>query len=133
MSYGPIEIPWLPGPGGCGEIVKFNSEDLENGSPDKGLSEGVGPGDGDWQLFIGSTESVDVLSYVRNSDGFLTAMHDVVPFSESENAYIVRTFNPARNVNQRSWLRIINPNDYAIRVYISGRHDQQVGTGYTGR
>ncbi len=132
LSYGPIEIPWLPGPRGCGEIVKFNSEDLEYGNPDKGLSEGVGTGNGDWQLFIGSPSAVDVLSYARTSDGFLTAMHDVVPFSEDDNSYVVRTFNPGRNVNQRSWLRIINPNDYSIRVYINGQHDQQVGTGYAG-
>ena len=132
LSYGPIEIPWLPGPTGCGEIVKFNSEDLEDGNPDKGLSEGIGPGDGDWQLFIGSPSSVDVLSYVRTSDGFLTAMHDVVPFNESENAYVVRTFNPGRNVNQRSWLRLINPHDHPVHVSVNAQHDQQVGNSDYG-
>ena len=127
-SYGPIEVPWRPGPSGCGEIVNFNSRDLEDGNPEKGVGEGIGAPDvGDWQLFIESTSPVTVASYIRTSDGFLTSMNDVAPWYPERRAYYVSTFNPARNQNQRSRLRIINPNAADIRVQVLAQHDQVVG------
>ena len=125
--YEPIDIPWRPGPSGCGEIVNFNSRDLEDGNPDKGISEGIGPPDvGDWQLFIESPSPVTVASYVRTAGGFLTSMNDVAPWYPERNAYYVSTFNPGRNENQRSKLRIINPNAVDIRVNVLAQHDQLV-------
>ena len=40
-SYGPVMLPI-----DAGEAVHFNSDDLENGNAEKGLSDGVGPGEG---------------------------------------------------------------------------------------
>lgn len=57
----------------------FNSEDLESGNENKGLSGGTGAGDGDWRLALGSDLDIEALAYVRTEDGFLTAMHDTVP------------------------------------------------------
>ena len=130
--YGPVQIPWRSGPHGCGQIVAFNSHDLERGNPDKGLSPGVGRGSGGWQLFIDSTEDVNVSSYVRTGDGFLTSMHDTVPFDEDRNAYVVQTFNPGRNVNQRSALRLVNPNDISVGMSILGQDDHTVGSYDSG-
>ena len=126
--YGPIEIPWRAGPGGCGQVVAFNSDDLEYGNADKGFSVGVGQGVGDWQLFVESSTDVTVQTFVRTSDGFLTAMHDCIPFSEERNAYYVATFNPAKNTDQQSRLRLVNPNEFQIHVNVLGQHDNLVGS-----
>ena len=129
-EFGPIEIPWRPGPRGCGRIVAFNSNDLEQGNADKGLNEGIGSGNGNWQLFIDSSSPVHLMSYIRSADGLLAPMHDTVPFWEDRNAYFVGTLNPGRNTNQRSWLRIINPYPHELTVTISGKDDTLVGSSY---
>ena len=64
---------------GANETVHFNSGDLENGNPAKGLAGATGPGQGRWRLGFASELDIEVLSYVRTADGFLTAMHDVAP------------------------------------------------------
>ena len=58
------------------ETRHFNSEDLENGNAAKGIIAGVGAGMGDWRLEVESTLPLEVLAYVRTTDGFLTSMHD---------------------------------------------------------
>ena len=57
------------------ETRHFNSDDLEFGHAAKGFV-GVGPGSGDWRLAVESELPLEVLTYVRTSDGFLTSMHD---------------------------------------------------------
>ncbi|MCY3857611.1 MAG: hypothetical protein OXG25_01740 [Gammaproteobacteria bacterium] len=98
--------------------VHFDSDDLENGDTDDLLSEGVGSGDGDWRLELTSESDIEVLVYVRTSDGFLTTMHDTVPGAENE--YQVAIFNPASNVDQISRLRLINAGELDASVSITG-------------
>ena len=99
----------------------FNSSDLEDGNPDKGLSGGVGSGEGNWRLLLDSELEFEVLSYIRTGDGFLTAMHDVAP--SVGGAYRVAIFNPARNPHQVSGLRLVNPGDEDAEVTIEGTDD----------
>ena len=106
---------------GAGKTVHFNSEDLERGKASKGLSEGIGAGEGDWRLELTSALDIEVLAYIRTRDGFLTGMHDVVPVSEA--GHWVAIFNPGRNVNQVSRLRVINPGTKAAEVRIEGIDD----------
>ena len=89
------------------ETVHFNSEDLETGNPGKGLSGNTGSGQGDWRLVFSSALDIEVLSYIRTEDGFLTAMHDMAP--GDGNIHRVAIFNPGSNRNQVSRLRLINP------------------------
>ena len=103
------------------ETVHFNSKDLEEGNPDKGLDGNTGPGAGDWRLQLASDLDVEVLAYIRTSDGFLTAMHDLVP--ETDEGYRVSTFNPGRNTNQVSRLRLINPGNVDAMVTVHGIDD----------
>ena len=86
----------------------FNSGDLERGNPAKGIaSGGVGDGTGNWYLEVSpSRPEVEVLSYIRTSDGFLTSMHTQAP--TYGRTHRVATFNPGRNRNQASRLRLIN-------------------------
>lgn len=92
---------------GPSETEHFNSEDLEQGNPDKDLSGGTGTGNGDWRLELTSDLDLEVLSFIRTEDGFLTAMHDVV--KQEPAGHRVAIFNPGKNASQKSILRLINP------------------------
>ncbi len=100
----------------------FNSMDLEAGNDAKGLSTGMGAGSGDWRLELTSTLDLQVLSYVRTSDGFLTSMHDLAPRSEDGDLWIP-FFNPGANRNQVSHLRLANSGDAPADATITGVDD----------
>ena len=121
MAHGPVTLSI-----GAGETVHFNSEDLE-GNPKGKLSQGIGSGEGDWRLELSSALDLEVLSYIRTTDGFLTAMHDVVPASET--GHRVAIFNPGSNPNQVSRLRLVNPGSKAARVSIEGIDDAGESSG----
>ena len=104
------------------ETVHFNSNDLETGNEGKGLSGSTGSGEGDWRLAFSSDLDIEVLSYIRTTDGFLTAMHDVA--SVDGDIRRVAIFNPGSNKNQVSRLRLINPTDGTADVTIGGTDDK---------
>ena len=107
------------------ETRPFNSRDLEGGNPDKGLSGGIGTGRGAWRLEFESDLDMEVAAYIRTDDGFLTSIHDLVIIEERTGAHHVPLFNPADNPNQRSMLRLINPDpDDSVTVTITGRDDR---------
>ena len=105
------------------QTAHVNSNDVENGNADKGLSGGLGAGEGDWRLLLyGGDLDIEPLAYIRTTtDGFLTSMHDVV--RETALRHRVPIFNPGSNDQQRSWLRLVNPGDAAAGVTITGRDD----------
>ena len=94
------------------------SADLENGNADKGLFGATGPGVGDWRLELWSDLDIEVLSYVRASDGLVAAMHDVAPSEGTRHR--VPFFNPASNFEQESRLRLINLGGGPAEVMITG-------------
>ena len=102
--------------------VHLNSRDLEQGNEDKPISGGVGDGEGDWRLSLGTSLDLKAQAYVRAADGFVTSLHDLV--DTLGKAHHVIFFNPASNDRQRSLLRLINPHDYGVDVLIDGRDDQ---------
>ena len=112
---------------GANEAVHFNSDDLERGNAAKGLSGGVGAGEGDWRLALRSDLDIEVLAYIRTGDGFLTSMHDLAPTIGGE--HLVATFNPGGNDRQVSLLRLVNDGGAAASVTISGVDD----SGAAGR
>ena len=106
------------------EAQALNSMDLEEGNADKGLSAGTGVGTGDWRLEFDSDLEIEVAAYVRTMDGFLTAVHDTVPIDPLTGAHYVSVFNPASNTEQRSRLRLINPDsENVVDVSITGRDE----------
>ena len=115
-EYGPLTLAM-----GAGESVSFSSRDLEAGNPDKGLEGDTGPGEGDWRLEFESTLDLEVLSYLRQPDGSLSALHDVVP--RVGRRHWVALFNPGSNRNRTSRLRLVNPGGEAAAVTIRGIDD----------
>ena len=99
----------------------FNSQDLEMGSPDKGITSGIGGGQGDWRLEIESDLDIEALAYIRTADGFLTSMHDVVV--DADSVWRVPIFNPASNLDQASRLRLVNPNAVDAVLTLTGLDD----------
>ena len=104
------------------ETIHFNSNDLETGNEGKGLTGSTGSGEGDWRLAFTSDLDIEVLAYIRTTDGFLTAMHDVAPVDGDIRR--VAIFNPGSNRNQVSRLRLINPTDATADVTIRGTDDK---------
>ena len=103
--------------------MQFNSTDLEDGNPAKGIADGVGPGTGTWRLELESDADIEVRSYLRTTqDGFLTPMDGAVP--RIGNVHRVAFFNPGKNVNQESRLRIVNPGPMDATVTIGGLDDE---------
>ena len=112
---------------GAGASVHFNSDDLELGNADKGLSGSTGSGTGDWVLAATSEFAIDVLAYIRTPDGFVTAMHDVAPLVDGE--HWVAIFNPGSNSDQVSHLRLVNPGADDAAVTIAGIDDAGAAGG----
>ena len=102
--------------------IHLTSGDLESGNADKGLSGGVGDGEGNWRLELSSTLDIEPLAYIRTADGFLTSMHDLVAESGLRQHHVA-FFNPASNLSKVSRLRLINPTDTEASVQIVGLDD----------
>lgn len=118
--YNPVEL-WLA----ARQTRHFNSQDLEDGNADKGLPGGVGSGSGDWRLNLTTDLDIDPRAYIRASDGFLTSIHEVAAEEDGgANRYRVPTFNPGKNTNQQSRLRLINVGDGTASIVIYGMDDR---------
>ncbi len=112
---------------GANETAHFNSNDLERGNADKGLTGEVEAGAGDWRLVLESELEFEVLSYIRTADGFLTSMHDLAP--GDGHSHRVAIFNPGSNPNQVSGLRLVNPGTEDAEVTIAGVDDAGASPG----
>ena len=118
--FGPVQLSL-----GAKHTAHFNSLDLEDGNTSKGLSGGVGNGTGSWRLELESALDIEVLAYIRTSDGFLTSIHQVAAqANDGSTTFHVPIFNPGSNVDQRSLLRLINLGQSPSWVVISGKDDR---------
>ena len=103
--------------------VHFNSKDLRDGAPVKGLAAGVGaPTAGDWRLEFASELDLRVAAFARSADGFLTSLSEPAPVG-ADGAARVFFFNPGSNRNQASMLRLVNDGAEAAEVVVAGVDD----------
>ena len=117
MRVGPLTLTI-----GAGMAKHFNSDDFESGNIDKGIPVSVGPPSaGSWRLELSSDLDIEVLSYARTSDGFVTSLHDTAPATVGVHRAVF--MNPGGNVDQVSRLRLINPGTADALVTITGTDD----------
>ena len=121
-GFGPLSLSLDPH-----QTRHFNSDDLEMGNADKGLTGSTGAGSGDWRLILSSDLDIEVLAYIRTTDGFLTAMHDVAPAAGRHHR--IAMANPGSNLNQISRLRLVNPGPTDADVTITGVDDDGESPG----
>ena len=118
--FGPVSLSL-----GAKQTRHLNSRDLEDGNPAKGLSAGIGNGSGNWRLELATDLVIESLAYIRTPDGFLTSIHAVAAHADDGSTrFHVPTFNPGRNRNQQSRLRLLNLGDTAAAIEISGLDDR---------
>ena len=101
----------------------FNSRDLEDGNPAKGLIGATGPGAGAWRLkFESDGLDVEALGYLRAPDGFVAAMGATAP-KDADGRLRLATFNPASDWRQVSRLRLVNPSGEDAKATVTGVDD----------
>ncbi|APD87598.1 hypothetical protein BM527_16685 [Alteromonas sp. Mex14] len=101
-----------------GESKQMNSDDLEFGNQEKGLTGYFGDGTGSWRITV-QAEEVKTSAYIRTSEGFLTQVDAFVPNAFGKE-HEIPMFNPSSNSNQVSKLRIINNSDVKNVFEITG-------------
>ena len=114
----------------AGQVKHFNAADLQNGNKTKGLPAiGLGEPQGMWMLKFESDLDIQVLSYMRSEDGFLTSLDSVLQMYGNKK-YSAWFFNPASNQNQKSMLRFVNmDSEENAVVSISGVDDRGNASG----
>lgn len=133
---------------GPGQTLHFNSEDLQWGNAGKGVSGVLEEPVGSWRLcFQDLPLGAAVSAYLRTEDGFLTDMTMTVEASYRCKIqcpeWRIPIFNPAKNIDQVSLLRLINNSSAPVPVVIQGvksdgatnRHTDgtiQLAAGYIG-
>ena len=105
--------------------VHLNSHDIEHGNPDKGLIGRTGESTGHWRMEMTTDLEIEPLAYIRTADGFVTSMNEVAAeVQDDSNRYHVPFFNPGKNGNQVSILRLINPGIDTASIEITGVDDR---------
>ena len=114
---------------GARRAVYFDSGDLQNGHAAKGFA-GIGPPTvGNWRLEVASALDVEVLSYVRASDGFVTPMHGGTWESGSRDLPSFGAFDSAESGG--SILRVVNTEVRRARWTTGGYDDRGIWRAVT--
>lgn len=110
---------------GALEAKHLNTDDLESGNTNKGLTGSLGDGEGAWRLSMTADQDVDIVGLFRTTDGFVNVVHDNTNYVAT-TTHFVPFFNPASNANQVSTLRLNNPGNQSNTFSIVGTDDDGV-------
>ena len=120
---------------GAQETKQFNSTEIENGAPLKGLVGALGtPSEGNWYLIFSSAGVIEATALIRVPNGFLTSVQDADPNKvQLSTFHVIPTVNPAINTVYPSALRFVNPNNATATVRFfayenSGQRAPALGT-----
>ena len=117
QQFGPVALNLE-----AGRTVELSSGELEQGNTAKGLTKGIGDGNGDWRIRLQSVAELDAVAYIRASDGMLTSVRD--PEVPSDRLHYVPWFNPAGANRSRSLLRLINQTEGDTGIVILAWDDE---------
>jgi hypothetical protein len=101
---------------------QMTAQDLENGNAAKGLTGKLGDGTGKWRLTIASSLDLFAQSLIGTPDGFLTNLSALVT-PNANGTSTLSFFNPASNMAQQSFVRLVNSGTESSAVTISGVDD----------
>ena len=97
--------------------LQFDSSDLEQGNLDKGLRAGTGPGRGAWILELSTTVDIEVLAFLKSSQGVMTPIHDDLLINEDDRWFLHSDVRQGSKLG--NFLRIVNRNPDVAKVVIS--------------
>ena len=98
---------------------QLSIQKLENGT---GLNSRLSEPTGKWRFRVTANTNIEAMSLIRTEDGFLSNLTgEVEPIGAN---HIVDFVNPASNIEQQSFIRIINVSKFVIPVTISGIDDR---------
>ena len=112
-AYGPVTLT-VDGQ----QAVELSSAGLEQGNASKGLSGGVGTGQGDWRLVLETSLDIEPSAYVQTTSGFVDRVHDLLP--PKWFGHRVTLVGPDSEGQHDGELRLMNPADTEARVWIFG-------------
>ena len=118
QRFGPVTLSL-----GARETKHFNSNDLRDGAPSKGLTGRITGVEGDnLRLELETELDIEPLAYTRpRAEGFIASTHDVA--SGTLMRWYVPIFNPGSNTRQVSSLRVVNTSGVDTEVRIEGVDD----------
>jgi|GEM_PF-4132807 len=107
---------------GPNQSKNFNGLDYELGNTGKGLTGALGDGAGKWHLTVTSTLDLEVMSLIRSSDGFVTNLSGTTPRDDA-STHRIYFANPGDNLDQQSFIRVVNTSNAVDTVTVSGVDD----------
>ena len=118
QRFGPVTLSL-----GARETKHFNSIDLRDGAPSKGLTGRLTGVEGDnLRLELDTELDIEPLAYTRpRAEGFIASSHDVA--SGTLKRWYVPIFNPGNNTRQASSLRLVNISGVDTEIRIEGIDD----------
>ena len=108
---------------GPNQSKQITAQDLEFGNFAKGLTGSLGDGNGKWRHSVTSSLDLEVMSLIRTQDGFLTNLSATV-LQNSVGHHVIYFANPASEIAQGTFLRLINTSDESGLVTISAVDDE---------
>ena len=112
---------------GASQTAHFDSDDLESGNPEAGLSGSTGPGEGDWHLELTSDLNVELQAYAHGDGGVLGELLEAA--AGDGESFRIATFDPGDGNGVTGLLRLLNRSGEAIEVTVRGTDDLGVSPG----
>ncbi len=111
----------------AGRTAHFDSDDLESGNSDAGLSGSTGTGEGDWHLELASDLNVEVQAYAHSDGGVLDELLETA--AGDGESFRIATFDSGDGNGVTGLLRLLNRSGETIEVTVRGTDDLGVSPG----
>lgn len=111
----------------AGHAAHLDSDDLESGNAESGLSGSTGPGEGDWHLELTSDLDVEVQAYARGDGGVLDELLEAA--ARHGEGFRIATFDSGDSIGGTGLLRLLNRSSDAVEATVRGTDDLGVSPG----